>query len=356
MARLFEPFSIKSVTSRNRIMMSPMCQYSAEDGFVNDWHLVHLGTRAVGGAGIICTEGTSVSPEGRISYADLGLWSDDHIKGFKRITTFLKANGAVPAIQLAHAGRKGSKPKNWDGHHQMPVGENGWETLAPSPIPFKEVDRTPIEMTKEDIQKVIQDFKDATLRAIEAGFDIIELHGAHGYLMHSFASPVSNHRTDEYGGSFENRIRFIIELTDAVKSVWPDDKPLFYRISASDWLDDQDSWDIEQSIELAKILRDHGVDLIDASSGGAHPDQKIKGGAGYQTQFASRIKHEASIATGAVGLITSPSQAEHIIRTEQADLVLLAREFLRNPYFPLQASKELNGDHEWPDQYIRAKR
>jgi 2,4-dienoyl-CoA reductase-like NADH-dependent reductase (Old Yellow Enzyme family) len=337
-------------------MMSPMCQYSAEDGFTNDWHLVHLGTRAVGGAGIICTEGTAVSPEGRISYADLGLWKDEHIEGFSRITRFLTEHGAVPAIQLAHAGRKASKAKNWDGHHQMPIGEKGWETLAPSPIPFKEDDRTPIELDKEGIQKVIQDFREAAIRAKEAGFRIIELHGAHGYLFHSFASPLSNQRKDEYGGSFENRIRLIVEVTDAVREVWPEDLPIFYRVSASDWMEETDSWDIEQSIELARVLKDHGVDLIDASSGGAHPDQKIIGGAGYQTEFAARIRKEAGIATGAVGLITSAGQAEHVVRTGQADLVIMAREFLRNPYFPLHAASELKADIEWPDQYLRAKK
>ncbi len=356
MARLFEELSFRSVTARNRIMMSPMCQYSAEDGFTNDWHLVHLGTRAVGGAGIICTEGTAVSPEGRISYADLGLWKDEHIEGFSRITRFLTTHGAVPAIQLAHAGRKASKAKNWDGHHQMPIGEHGWETVAPSAIPFKEDDRTPIELDKEGIEKVIQDFVDAAIRAREAGFKIIELHGAHGYLFHSFASPISNQRTDEYGGSFENRIRLIVEVTDAVRKVWPEELPIFYRVSATDWMEGGASWDIEQSIELAKVLKDHGVDLIDVSSGGAHPDQKIVGGAGYQTDFASRIKKEADIPTGAVGLITSAGQAEHAVRTGQADLVIMAREFLRNPYFPLQAARELNAEIKWPDQYLRAKK
>ena len=355
MPRLFDSITFRSITSRNRIMVSPMCQYSCEDGFATDWHLVHLGSRAVGGAGIICSEGTAISPEGRISYADLGIWKDEHIPGLKRITDFIKAQGAIPAIQLAHAGRKASKLKTWEGTQQAPVGEKGWDTVAPSPIPFNDGDRTPLELTVEDIQGVIQDFRDATRRALEAGFQIIELHAAHGYLIHEFFSPIANKRRDEYGGSFENRIRFIEEVVAATRSEWPQELPLFVRISSTDWINEQESWTLEDSIKLSGRLKELGVDLIDASSGGIHPSQKIVGGAGYQTKFAAEIKRNADIATGAVGLITTGPQAEHIIRTEQADLVIMARELLRNPYFPLEAAKALNAEIEWPNQYVRAK-
>jgi 2,4-dienoyl-CoA reductase-like NADH-dependent reductase (Old Yellow Enzyme family) len=356
MERLFNEISFGKITSRNRIMVSPMCQYSSEGGFATNWHLVHLGSRAVGGAGIVMTEAAAVSPEGRISYADLGVWKDEHVSKLKEITAFISQNGAVPAIQLAHAGRKASKNKPWEGNNSLsPDSENGWQTVAPSSIPFNEDDPTPHELTKGEIKQVIEDFKKATLRSVEAGFQLIELHAAHGYLVHEFLSPISNKREDEYGGSFENRIRFLLELTKEVKSILPDGFPLFVRISATDWVDDAESWTLDESIKLSKKLSALGVDLIDVSSGGLTPDQKIEGGAGYQTEFASRIKKEAQIRTGAVGLITTASQAEHILRSGQADLVIMAREFLRTPYFPLQAAKELKADIEWPDQYKRAK-
>jgi len=355
MSRLFQPISFKSVTSKNRIMVSPMCQYSSEDGFATDWHLVHLGSRAVGGAGIVFTEGTAVSPEGRISYADLGIWKDEHIDGLKRITDFIKEQGSVPGIQIAHAGRKSSKKKTWEGTEQAPLKGKGWETLAPSAIPYQEGYREPIEISKDQIERVINDFREATRRAYEAGFQIIELHGAHGYLIHTFLSPATNKRTDEYGGSFENRTRFALQVFEAVRDEWPDELPVFIRISADDWLEEE-CWTIDQSVKLAKLFKKAGVDLIDVSSGGLSPKQNIDTGAGYQTGFAARIRREAGIATGAVGMITTPPQAETIVRTGQADLVIMAREFLRNPYFPYRAARELHAhDFEWPKQYERAK-
>jgi len=337
-------------------MVSPMCQYSSEDGFATNWHLVHLGSRAVGGAGIVMTEAAAVSPEGRISYADLGVWKDEHIVKLKEITDFIIEQGSVPAIQLAHAGRKASKNKPWEGNDYLaPESELGWQTVAPSPLSFSNGDPIPHELSQVEIEKIINNFKSAAQRAIKAGFKIIELHAAHGYLAHEFLSPISNHRTDKYGGSFENRIRFLLEITKEVMKVIPDEYPVFVRISATDWIEEENSWTLDQSINLAKELKLLGVNLIDVSSGGLSPDQKIKGGAGYQANFASKIKDEALIATGAVGLITTPSQAEHIVRSGQADLVIMAREFLRNPYFPLGAAKELHSETEWPKQYERAK-
>lgn len=356
MAYLFQPLPLRSLTARNRIAVSPMCQYSSEDGFSNDWHLVHLGSRAVGGAGIVFTEATAVSPEGRISYADLGIWKDEHIEGLARITAFLRAQGALAGIQLAHAGRKASVARPWEGGRQIPGGEKSWETLGPSAIPFNEGDRPPRAATAEDLEKVKNDFRSAAQRALQAGFQIIEIHAAHGYLLHSFHSPVANHRNDAYGGAFENRIRLTLEVVATVREIWPEELPLFVRISATDWLPDRPSWTIDQSVELARELKKRGVDLLDASSGGLHPDQQIEVGAGYQTLFAARIRRESGIATGAVGMITSPAQAETIVRTGQADLVLLAREFLRTPYFPFQAAADLHDKtFEWPNQYVRAK-
>lgn len=356
MNRLFDSFNINSVTVKNRFMVSPMCQYSSEDGFATNWHLVHLGSRAVGGAGIVMTEAAAVSPEGRISYADLGIWKDEHISKLKEIAHFIKEQGAVPAIQLAHAGLKASKNKPWEGNESLsPDSERGWQTVAPSAIPYSESDPVPHELSIDEIEKTVQDFKDAAIRAVKAGFEIIELHAAHGYLAHEFLSPISNQRKDKYGGSLVNRSRFLLEMTEAVKGGLPDGFPVFVRISATDWMEAAESWTLEQSIELAKKLKDLGVDLIDVSSGGLSPEQKIIGGAGYQTDFAAKIKTEAGISTGAVGLITTASQAEHIIRTGQADLVIMAREFLRTPYFPLHAAKEIRSDIDWPKQYERAK-
>lgn len=355
MSLLFSEFQLRSITSRNRIMVSPMCQYSASDGFANDWHFVHLGSRAVGGAGIVMTEATAINPEGRISFADLGIWKDEHIDGLARITKFITENGAVPAIQLAHAGRKASKNQPWAGGIHLPEEKGGWQTVAPSPIPYTENEPDPHELSKTEIDKTIKDFVSATKRALTAGFKIFEIHAAHGYLVHQFLSPLSNRRIDQYGGSFENRIRFLLEVTEQVRAIIPTELPLVVRISASDWVNDQPSWDIEQSVELAKILKTKGVDFIDVSSGGLSEKQKIKGGTGYQVPFSDRIRKESGIATGTVGEITKAHQAETILKTGQADLIIIARELLRNPYFPLYAAKELRDNITWPVQYERAK-
>lgn len=335
-------------------MVSPMCQYSSIDGFANDWHLVHLGTRAVGGASLVFTEAAAVSAEGRITPHDLGIYKEEHIEFLKRITDFIKGQKAVAGIQLAHAGRKASHHRPWDGNAALKENESPWITQAPSAIPFKDGEPLPHELSKEEIKQVIQDFKQAAIRAKEAGFQIIELHAAHGYLIHEFLSPLSNQRNDEYGGNFENRIRFLIEITEAVRQVWNEEHPLFVRISATDWVDG--GWNIEESVELSKILKTKTVDLIDCSSGGNSPAQKIPVGPLYQTPFAERIKKEAGIMTGAVGLITTVAEAEAILVNEQADLIFLARQLLREPYFPLHAAHDLNIDIPWPAQYDRAKR
>lgn len=356
MSYLFQDLPLRSLTAKNRIVVSPMCQYSSKDGLATDWHLVHLGTRAVGGAGIVFTEATAVSPEGRISYADLGIWKDEHIEGLERITRFLKEQGAIPAIQLAHAGRKASRMTPWEGGGPIEDPQVAWEPIGPSAIPFHAQEAAPHAMDLNDIQQLKANFRSAAERALKAGFQIVEIHAAHGYLLHSFLSPVSNQRTDQYGGSFENRIRLLLEITEELRSIWPDDLPLFVRISADDWLPDREAWTIEDSILLSRELKKGGVDLIDTSSAGLHPDQKIKVGAGYQLSFAERIKKEADMMTGAVGMITSAEQAEIIIRSGQADLIFIARELLRNPYFPYQAAKIVHEkDFEWPNQYVRAK-
>ena len=354
MASLFHPLKIRSVELKNRIVVSPMCQYSSVDGFANDWHLVHLGTRAVGGAALVFTEAAAVSAEGRITHHDLGLYKDEHIEFLKRITDFIKAQGAVAGIQLAHAGRKASHHRPWEGGAALNSHEHPWTTKAPSALPYKEGEPLPQELSKEEIKKVVDDFKQAALRAKKAGFQVIELHGAHGYLLHEFLSPLSNRRSDEYGGTFENRIRFVLQITEAVREVWEAALPLFVRLSATDWV--EGGWTVEESVELAKILKTKGVDLIDCSSGGNSPGQKITLGPLYQTPFAERIKKEAGIMTGAVGLITKSSEAEGIISHERADLVFMARQLLREPYFPLHAAKELNVDLPWPPQYDRAKK
>jgi 2,4-dienoyl-CoA reductase-like NADH-dependent reductase (Old Yellow Enzyme family) len=354
MAKLFEPLKIRSIELKNRIIVSPMCQYSSVDGFANDWHLVHLGSRAVGGAALVIFEATAVSPEGRITPHDLGIYKDEHVEFLQRITHFIKQQNAVPGIQLAHAGRKASHHRPWDGNAALKENEGAWITEAPSAIPYKEGEPAPHALTKEEIRNTIADFRRATVRAIEAGFEVIELHGAHGYLLHEFLSPLSNQRKDEYGGSFENRIRFVVEITEAVREVWREDKPLFVRISASDWADG--GWDIEESVELSKVLKTKGVDLIDCSSGGNSPGQKIPVGPLYQTPFAERIKSEASIMTGAVGLITTTEECENIISSGQADVVVLARQLLREPYFALHAAHDLGVDVNWPPQYDRAKK
>jgi 2,4-dienoyl-CoA reductase-like NADH-dependent reductase (Old Yellow Enzyme family) len=331
-----------------------MCQYSSEDGFASDWHLVHLGSRAVGGAGLIITEAAAVTPEGRISPADLGIWKDEHIEKLACIAKFVKAQGCAIGIQLAHAGRKASTAQPWKGGKPIPPEEGGWSPiLAPSPIPFSDGYQVPKEMSKRDIVGCVSAFREAARRSLNAGLEVIELHAAHGYLLHEFLSPLSNHRTDEYGGSYENRIRFVLEVTNAVRDEWPESLPLFVRISSTDWA--EGGWDIEQSIELSRRLKTLGVDLIDCSSGGNVPHVKIPLGPGYQTQFAERIRKEANVPTGAVGLITSPQQADHIVRSGQADAVLLAREFLRHPYWPLKAAKALGVKIGWPVQYERAR-
>jgi len=352
MPHLFEPFDQRGVKFPNRIAVSPMCQYSSEDGFANDWHLVHLVSRAVGGAGLVITEAAAIEPEGRISPQDLGIWQDAHIEKLGQIVESIHRHGAVAGIQLAHAGRKASNKPSWDGGGVLSESEGGWRAIAPSPIPFKAESHTPKALTIEEIKGLIASFVNAAKRSLEAGFNVIEVHAAHGYLLHEFLSPLSNHRTDEYGGSFENRIRFLSEVVQGVRNVLPDQIPLWVRISAIDWIND--GWDIEQSIALTKIFKSLGVDLIDTSSGGIVPGEKILLGAGYQTAFSDRIRREAKIATGAVGLITEPVQADHIIRTGQADIVLIGREMLRDPYWARRAAKQLGQPISGPKQYARA--
>jgi 2,4-dienoyl-CoA reductase-like NADH-dependent reductase (Old Yellow Enzyme family) len=348
---LFSPITLGGLTLPNRIVVSPMCQYSSEDGFANDWHLVHLGSRAVGGAALVFTEATAVSPEGRISPQDLGLWKDEQIDMLRRIVEFLHSQGAHAGIQLAHAGRKASTRRPWEGDGLTRPQEGGWnEVYAPSAIPFSANYPQPIEMTKDDIRRVTACFAEAAKRAEQAGFDVVEIHSAHGYLLHEFLSPLSNHRTDEYGGPLENRIRMLVEVVGAVRAVWR--KALFVRISATDWK--EGGWDVEQSIELTRVLARHGVDLMDISSGGMAPNVRIPVGPGYQTPFAERIRKETGVPTGTVGMITDPAQADHVVRTGQADLVLLAREFLREPYWAIFAARELGKKESWPVQYLRA--
>jgi 2,4-dienoyl-CoA reductase-like NADH-dependent reductase (Old Yellow Enzyme family) len=351
---LLSPLKLAGITFSNRIVMSPMCEYSSDDGFANDWHLVHLGSRAVGGAGLVFTEAAAVSPEGRITPQDLGFWKDEHIPGLRRIVDFIHSQGARSGIQLAHAGRKATMRRPWEGdEHVMPVSEGGWtDVLAPSAIPFSEKYAQPNAVEADGIKRLVQAFQHAARRALQAGFDVLEIHAAHGYLLHEFLSPLSNRRTDEYGGSLENRARLLVEVVDAVREVWPLDLPLFVRISTTDWA--PDGWNLESSIALVKMLKPRGVDLIDVSSGGLVPGVTIPVGPGYQTPFAEEIRKQAQIPTGAVGMITAAAQAEHILRTGQADLVFLAREFLRDPYWPLHAAQELHDQTPWPAQYLRA--
>jgi 2,4-dienoyl-CoA reductase-like NADH-dependent reductase (Old Yellow Enzyme family) len=353
MAKLFTPITIKSVRIKNRIVVSPMCEYSSVDGFANEWHMVHLGSRAVGGAGLVITEATAVSPEGRISPDDLGIWKNAHLDKLKNIVSFIHKHGSVAGIQLAHAGRKASSPSPWKGSNQLSKENGGWQPVAPSAIPFRDEDIIPEALTAEGIKKVVEDFKAAAQRALSAGFKLVEIHGAHGYLIHEFLSPLSNQRTDEYGGSFENRIRLLTEITEAIQSVWPKELPLFVRISATDWA--PGGWNENEAVQLATVLKNRGVDLIDCSSGGLVPGVKIPVGPGYQVQFAEKIKKEAGILTGAVGMITGAEQAEAILTKGEADLIIIARELLRDPYFPLHAAHQLGADIEWPVQYLRAK-
>jgi 2,4-dienoyl-CoA reductase-like NADH-dependent reductase (Old Yellow Enzyme family) len=352
---LFQTLTVRSVTLRNRIGVSPMCQYSAADGVANDWHYVHLGSRAVGGAGIVIVEATAVAPEGRITPGCLGLWSEKHIEPLARIAKFVKLHGAVAGIQIAHAGRKASADLPWNGGAHLSEAQGGWQTIAPSAIAFGgELTKVPRAMTEADIARVQNNFVAAAKRALTAGFEWLELHAAHGYLFNEFLSPLANHRTDKYGGSFENRVRFLLETARAVRQVWPDKLPLAVRISAIDWM--PGGWDIAQSIALAKLLKARGVDLIDCSSGGVVPDAKITVKPGYQVSFAERIRREADIATAAVGFITEPKQADDIVRNGQADVVLLARQFLRDPYWPAHAARTLGHKDKLPppSQYTQA--
>jgi 2,4-dienoyl-CoA reductase-like NADH-dependent reductase (Old Yellow Enzyme family) len=353
MSRLFSTFSLREIEFRNRVFVSPMCQYSSEDGMPNDWHLVHLGSRAVGGAAMVMVEATAVSPEGRISPADSGIWSDRHAQAFVRITRFIKENGAVPGVQLAHAGRKASTQPPWLGGKGLEHSSGGWEPIAPSALAFDHDYIMPREMSLADIDAVVNEFASAARRGIEGGFEAVEIHAAHGYLLHEFLSPLSNHRTDEYGGSLANRMRLPLRVAKAVRGAWPQRWPVFTRISASDWA--EGGWDLPQSIEFSRALKDIGIDLIDCSSGGLVPNAKIPVRPGYQVPFSEAIRKEVGIATGAVGMITEPLQAEQIIANGQADVVLLARELLRDPYWPLHAAEELGADVQWPKQYGRAK-
>ncbi|RJS93484.1 NADH:flavin oxidoreductase/NADH oxidase [Salinisphaera sp. Q1T1-3] len=356
---LFQPWTLRDVTFPNRIFVSPMCQYSAEDGYPNDWHFVHLGSRAVGGAGLVMLEATAVTPEGRISPGDLGIWSDDHISEFKRNVDFIHAQGTAAGVQLGHAGRKASCAAPWvDGGRALTADEGAWQTVGPSAVAFSEDSPTPHALSVDEIGEIIEAFVAAARRAEAAGMDMIEIHGAHGYLLHEFLSPLANRRDDEYGGSLENRCRLALEITQAVRAVWPANKPLFFRISASDFA--EGGWTIEDTVQLAAWLKDAGVDVLDCSGGGNVPNPDIPVGPGYQTEFAARVKRETGLATGAVGMITDPVQAEHIVHSGQADCVLLARELLRDPYFALRAAAELHGDvHDnidVPKQYRRAFR
>lgn len=352
MAQLFSPFTLRGVTLPNRLVVSPMCQYSASDGLVNDWHMVHLGCRAVGGAGLVFTEAVAVSPEGRISAGDLGLWSDKQVPGMKQLATFIKNQQVVPGIQLAHSGRKGSTTPPWMGIKKTQHAEGGWETIAPSSIPYRNTEPVPAEMTPEEINTTVSSFAEASKRAIAAGFEVIEIHAAHGYLLHEFLSPLSNKRTDEFGSSFENRTRFLRTVVAEIRKVIPESTPLFVRISATDYA--TGGWMPDDSILLARILCTAGVDLIDCSTGGIIPGIHIETGPGYQVHFAEIIK-QAGIPTGAVGLLTDAFQAEEILKLGKADLIFMAREMLRNPYFPRQAAQQLGVPMPWPVQYERAE-
>jgi 2,4-dienoyl-CoA reductase-like NADH-dependent reductase (Old Yellow Enzyme family) len=353
MSSLFSPLKLRDVTFKNRIFVSPMCQYSSEDGLATDWHLVHLGSRAVGGAALVMVEATAVSPAGRISPWDSGIWSDVHAAVFQRLARFLKEHGSVPAIQLAHAGRKASTDRPWNGGKAVAPEHGGWQPIAPTAEAFAEGYPLPREMTRADIDAVVTQFRDAARRSLDAGFEVVEIHMAHGYLMHEFLSPLTNKRTDDYGGSLANRMRLPLRVARAVREAWPDCWPVFARLSCSDWV--EGGWDLPQSVELSRRLKEAGIDLIDCSSGGTVPYAKIELGPGYQVHFAQAIRREAGIPTGAVGLITDPRQAEEILASGKADAVLLARAMLRDPYWPLHAARELGVDVEWPVQYARAK-
>jgi 2,4-dienoyl-CoA reductase-like NADH-dependent reductase (Old Yellow Enzyme family) len=354
MAHLFEPLRIRGVEFPHRVLVSPMCQYSSPNGFAQDWHLVHLGSRAVGRAAAVLTEATAVTAGGRISPVDLGLWSDAHIEPLRRIFSFIAAQGSIPGMQLAHAGRKASTREPWKGGKPLAPEEGGWTPIAaPSAVAFAEGYQVPQALTTAEIASVVEAFAAAAGRAQAAGARLIEIHAAHGYLLNSFLSPLSNRRTDAYGGSFLNRARIVCEVVTAVRRVWPDSCPLFIRISATDWV--EGGWTVEDSVALARILHPLGVDLVDCSSGGNIAGARIPVGPGYQTAFAERVRRESGVPTGAVGMITDPAQADQIIRSGQADVVFLARQFLRDPYWPLLAARALGQEIQWPLQYDRAK-
>jgi 2,4-dienoyl-CoA reductase-like NADH-dependent reductase (Old Yellow Enzyme family) len=351
---LFAPLRLRDVELKNRVGVSPMCQYSSDDGFANEWHFVHLGAFATGGAALVMTEATAVVPEGRISPADLGIWKDEHVPALRRITDFIHAHGALAGMQLAHAGRKASTRVPWQGDGAVPADAGGWEkVMAPSAIPFNDHYPRPVELDGDGIRRVVDGFRDAARRALDAGFDVVEVHAAHGYLLHQFLSPLSNARTDGYGGSFGNRVRLTREVVAAVRQVWPGRLPVLVRISASDWA--QGGWDVDDSVRLAPLLREDGADLVDCSSGGLVPNARIEIGPGYQVGFAERVRRDGGVPTAAVGLITDPEQADEIIRAGRADVVLLARELLRNPRWPLLAAHRLGVKAEWPNQYQRAR-
>jgi 2,4-dienoyl-CoA reductase-like NADH-dependent reductase (Old Yellow Enzyme family) len=352
LTNLFSELTIRDVTISNRVAVSPMCQYSSEDGFANDWHFVHLGSRAAGGAGLVFTEAAAVTADGRITLEDLGIWKDEHIHELAHIVRFIGSQGSVAGIQLAHAGRKASTRRPWSGHGAIPEQEGGWTAVGPSAIPFADNYPMPKELTRDEIRGVIQKFGEAAKRALQAGFRVVEIHAAHGYLLHEFLSPLSNRRTDEYGGSLENRSRLLMEVTAAIRRVWPEGYPLFVRISATEWV--EGGFGIDEAVVVAAMLKGLGVDLMDCSSGGNAAQAKIPVGPGYQTPFAARIRREAGVMTGAVGMIVAPEQADQIIRNGDADLVLLARELLRDPYWPMHAAKELGQTMAWPAQYLRA--
>ncbi|HEY0499394.1 MAG TPA: NADH:flavin oxidoreductase/NADH oxidase [Kutzneria sp.] len=352
MSALLSPFTVRGMTARNRIWVSPMCQYSAVDGGPDDWHLMHLGQFAAGGAGLVMTEAAAVSPAGRISPRDAGIWNAEQVQAWRRIVDFIHGQGAKAGMQLGHAGRKASTQPPWEGRATVPASEGGWQSVAPSAVAFGDY-ATPRELTEAEIRRVVADFAAGARRALDAGVDAIEIHAAHGYLIHQFYSPLSNLRTDGYGGDFDGRVRFMLEVATAVRAEIGDEVPLFTRLSATDWADG--GWTGDDTVRLARLLADHGVDLVDVSSGGITPAQRIPLGPGYQVPFAQRIRAEANVPTGAVGLITEPRQAEQIVATGAADVVFLARALLRDPHWPLTAARVLGGDIEWPIQYVRAR-
>lgn len=353
MATLFTPFKLRDLELKNRIVVSPMCQYSAEGGIPNDWHLLHYATRAVGGAALVMVEATAVCPEGRITPWCTGIWSDDHVRAFRPITEAIRNHGAIPGIQIAHAGRKASCDKPWNGGQCIPAGAGGWQTVAPSALPVTAAHGTPLALTHDDIEHVVDLFAEAAYRALAAGFEVAEVHCAHGYLLNEFLSPLSNQRDDEYGGSLENRCRLPLRIAKTIRDIWPQSWPVFARISATDWVNG--GWDLEQSIQLAQWLKDIGIDLVDCSTGGLVLDATIPAAPGFQVPFAAAIRQDAKIPTAAVGLITEPAQAEQILAEEQADLIFLARVLLREPYWPLRAAHDLGAEVQWPNQYVRGK-